>query len=146
MKKVLLSLFVFVASLVLADDADIHEFRGKHFLASYLGCDKEAINDEEKLMEMMIAAVEKSGAQILNYSSHVFPGHGVTMVILLSESHASIHTYPEHGACFVDLFTCGDRCSHIPFDKALQEYLKPVKSGQKVLVRHEEIEEHEPGL
>jgi S-adenosylmethionine decarboxylase len=147
MRKVFLSLFVLLAPFTLrGNDDEMHEFRGKHFLASYLECDKEALCDEQRLMQVMLNAVGKSGAQILNYSSHVFPGHGVTMVILLSESHASIHTYPEYGACFVDLFTCGNRCSHIPFDEALKEYLKPEEVNQKVLVRHTDIEEHVPGF
>ena len=151
MKKGLLAFFILAISafsipLSGVDSDDVHEFRGKHFIASYSECDKDAINNEDILMQVMIAAVEKCGAQILNYSSHVFPGHGVTMVILLSESHASIHTYPEYGACFVDLFTCGNRCSNVPFDEALQAYLKPKTMNQKVLVRHEGIEENESGL
>jgi S-adenosylmethionine decarboxylase len=142
------AIFVFIGVVFSATltAEDVHEFRGKHFLASYTECDADAINNEEMLMQIMLDAVEKSGAQILNYSSHVFPGHGVTMVILLSESHASIHTYPEYGACFVDLFTCGNRCSHIPFDEALQKYLKPKKVTEQVLVRDEEIIKHASGL
>ncbi len=120
---------------------DLHEFRGQHFLASYLECDKELMGDAEQMMQMMLEAVRKSGAQILDYSSYVFPGNGVTMVILLSESHASIHTYPEFGACFVDLFTCGTKCSHLPFDEAMQDYLKPQKVNQKLFVRDNGIEE-----
>jgi S-adenosylmethionine decarboxylase len=63
------------------------------------------------------------------------------MTILLSESHASIHTYPEHGKCFVDLFTCGDKCDHNVFNEVMQEYLKPRKVAEIVLVRDDEIKE-----
>lgn len=140
MKKWVIFYLALFASVSLT--AEDYEFRGKHFIASYLKCDQGALEDENRLMEVMINAVEKSGAQILNYSSHIFPGHGVTMVILLSESHASIHTYPEHGACFVDLFTCGSRCSHVAFDEALKNYLNPEHTCEKVLVRDELVEEH----
>jgi S-adenosylmethionine decarboxylase len=63
------------------------------------------------------------------------------MTILLSESHASIHTYPEHGKCFVDLFTCGDSCSNHIFNEELQKYLKPKKVAAMVLIRDDNITE-----
>jgi len=116
-----------------------YEFRGKHFLASYCGCDHEAISNIEKLKEAMFFAVRTSGATILESAEHVFPPDGLTMVILLSESHASIHTYPEYNSCFVDLFTCGEKCSSEKFDKAMREYLKPANVKQTVLMRNEEI-------
>ncbi len=132
-------LLVFTFYLISGFGEENHEFRGKHFLASYLACDPGSIENEEKLQEVMLEAVRRSGAQILDYKAHVFPGHGLTMVIMLSESHASIHTYPEYGACFVDLFTCGDRCSHIFFDEALRAYLKPVRVNEKLLIRDHDI-------
>jgi S-adenosylmethionine decarboxylase len=46
---------------------------------------------------------------VLQIVSKRFEPQGVTVLALLSESHASIHTYPEVGAMFVDVFTCGDR-------------------------------------
>jgi len=81
------------------------------------------------------SAVEASGATLLNYVKHTFPQGGVTLLLLLAESHASIHTYPEHGACFVDLFTCGRSCSGEEFSKVLQTYLKPKTVHSQVLVR-----------
>ncbi|MBI2940269.1 MAG: adenosylmethionine decarboxylase, partial [Chloroflexi bacterium] len=37
-----------------------------------------------------------------------FEPHGVTVVVIIAESHLSIHTWPEHGYAAVDVFTCGD--------------------------------------
>ena len=119
-----------------------YQFLGKHFIASYAGCDAKAIQNVEGLIEAMREGVRKSGAQILDESSYVFQGNGFTMVLLLSESHASIHTYPEHNACFVDLFTCGDHCLYDPFDNALRDYLKPTAATSKILIRNEAITEH----
>jgi S-adenosylmethionine decarboxylase proenzyme len=126
--------------------ADSHEessyqFRGIHFLASYCDCDIAALSDVESLAAAMSNAVEKCGATVLEKSSWVFPPNGLTMVFLLSESHASIHTYPEHGACFVDLFTCGDKCSAEKFDEAMRAYLKPQTVNQRTLIRDEGISE-----
>lgn len=117
-----------------------YAFQGTHFVASYLDCDEEAISNPEKLLKAMDLAVESSGAQILDTSSYLFEPDGLTVVYLLSESHASIHTYPEHKACFVDLFTCGSHCSHKEFDAALRKFLQPKKAEAKVLIRDEKIE------
>jgi S-adenosylmethionine decarboxylase len=137
------SLFVFICLFGFAfGTEEVHEFKGKHLIASYGDCNIEALTDVEALEKIMLQAVTDCGATVLDSIKYVFPGNGMTMVIMLSESHASIHTYPEHGACFVDLFTCGDRCSHDKFNEALCAYLKPTEVNQKVLVRHQYIEDH----
>lgn len=143
-----LSIFCFFSSSLFASDhpedniAEVYHFKGVHFLASYCDCDQEALTNLEALQQAMLEAVEQCGATILNESHYVFPPHGLTMVILLSESHASIHTYPEHGACFVDLFTCGEKCSAEKFDAALREYLKPKNVSERTFVRKQDI--HDP--
>ena len=133
-------LFCVIFSSVFAEE-EIYHFKGIHFLASYSDCDKEALTDVENLVEAMKSAVGVSGATILSESSWVFPPDGLTMVLLLSESHASIHTYPEHGSCFVDLFTCGDNCSSAKFDAALQAYLKPKTICKRLFVRDRDIQD-----
>ncbi len=121
--------------------ADDYSFKGKHFVASYLECDLRALCNLSGLIDAMSRAVCASGATILDEASTVFPPHGLTLVYLLSESHASLHTYPEHGSCFVDLFTCGDSCSSEPFDQILREYLQPKHVNAKLFLRAETIEE-----
>ena len=140
-KTFILFCLLFSAALA-ADTVDpTYQFRGVHFIASYCDCDRKALTDLEKLVDAMKDAVNKSGATVLEVSRWTFPPNGLTMVFLLSESHASIHTYPEHGACFVDLFTCGERCSSEQFDIALREYLKPTAVHVRTLVRNQEIQE-----
>lgn len=148
MKTVLFGFFVlfFPCFASLSADEEVHEFRGKHLVAQYLDCDAEALSDEHALMDVMLAAVQKCGAQVLGSIHHVFPGHGLTMTIMLSESHASIHTYPEHGKCFVDLFTCGDSCNNHIFNEALKEHLKPKNVAAKVLLRDDAITEFKNDL
>src|SRR3990167_2548301 len=121
MKKLFILLVLYV---ILHASEKEYLFLGKPFIANYSECDPEALKNAHRLVEVMREGVNESGAQILNESSYFFPGDGLTMAILLSESHASIHTYPEHNACFVDLFTCGDHCHYEPFDRVLREYLK----------------------
>lgn len=116
-------------------------FRGKHFIASYLDCDLRQLSNLEGLIQAMDRAVDDSGATVLDKTSYVFPPNGLTLVYLLSESHASLHTYPEHGACFIDLFTCGDVCSSERFHQAVVEYLKPKQVSARLFLRHNTVEE-----
>lgn len=142
-RKLVVFVCLILTSVLTAENQtdDSYQFRGVHFLVSYCDCDLEALGDVEKLSAAMNSAVELCGATILESSSWVFPPNGLTMVFLLSESHASIHTYPEHGACFVDLFTCGEKCSAEKFDAAMRAYLKPKVVSKRTMIRNEEIQE-----
>ena len=138
MRQFFLAISVLACSLFAEEE---HRFAGKHFIASYLDCDLKAIGDLDGMIEAMDDAVRASGAAILNKTPHVFPPNGLTIVYLLSESHASLHTYPEYGACFVDLFTCGDHCTSETFDAALRAYLRPKEVNARLFIRHEGVEE-----
>ena len=130
--SVILLLCVLGASL---SGQDVYQFYGRHLLAQYYDCDHDAMCDRTQLAEAMKKAALASGAKLLSAEDYRFEGDGYTMVLLLSESHASIHTYPEQNACFVDLFTCGQRCSAEKFDAALREYLKPKQIESRILIR-----------
>ena len=112
-----------------------YNFVGTHFMASYKECDHDALVNLPKLKEALIAASKASGATILKTADYTFEPDGLTMVVLLSESHASIHTYPEFNAVFVDLFTCGHNCSAKAFDEVLRGYLAPKKVSKGVFER-----------
>lgn len=114
-----------------------YEFCGKHLIASYMSCNLERLSDHRGLDKAMREAIEASGATILEASTQVFPGAGLTSVYLLSESHASIHTYPEHSACFIDIFTCGFTCDPHKFDSVLSDYLQAGKVSRRILIRGE---------
>jgi S-adenosylmethionine decarboxylase proenzyme len=133
------SLYALFCFISLHGEEAIYEFTGHHLLASYLDCDREALINIKNLEKAMNEGAQASGATILSSVKHVFPPDGFTMVILLSESHASIHTYPEHGACFVDFFTCGHSCDASKFDQVLIDYLKPQKMSRQLFQRDHEI-------
>jgi len=117
-----------------AQDAT-YEFTGKHFLTSYVHCKPCALMDCVQLRKVMVQAAQEAGAQVLDVLEYQFEGGGYTLVLLLAESHASIHTYPEVSACFVDFFTCGDRCSVELFDQRLSAYLQADKQNQQLILR-----------
>ncbi len=117
-----------------------YQFKGKHFIASYLECDEDALGNVDALRAALKEAANASGATILDGVDFSFTPQGFTMALLLSESHATIHTYPEHRACFVDLFTCGDHCSAKRFDAIMRGYLKPGKVNSCEMQRSEHLE------
>ncbi|BAI80441.1 adenosylmethionine decarboxylase [Deferribacter desulfuricans SSM1] len=81
---------------------------GKHILVEFYGCDKDVLNNSKLLDKEMQYAAEISGATIINSTFHTFSPYGVSGVVVIAESHLTIHTWPEYGYAAVDLFTCGD--------------------------------------
>lgn len=80
---------------------------GRHLLVELHECDKEALNDLASLRKLMIDAAVASGAVVLGDSFHRFSPQGVSGVVIIAESHLSVHTWPEYGYAAVDVFTCG---------------------------------------
>ena len=83
----------------------IHQ--SKHFLLELYRCDFDKLNDESFLRCTLTNASKLAHAKVLNLVSYKFEPHGVTAIALLSESHLSIHTWPESYYSAVDIFTCG---------------------------------------
>ena len=81
--------------------------RGTHLLVECRGCSPAVLNDPERLERALREAAERIGASVVSAAFHAFAPHGVTGMLLLEESHLSIHTWPEHGYAAIDLFTCG---------------------------------------
>jgi len=80
---------------------------GKHLLLELQDCNREVLNDLGFLRSAMLEAAEECGAVVLGDSFHPFSPQGVSGVVVIAESHLSIHTWPEYGYAAVDVFTCG---------------------------------------
>ena len=81
---------------------------GTHLLADLSGIAPERLRDGAALEQLLRGAAIAAGAQVLHSHFHSFgAGMGVTGVVLLAESHISIHTWPECGFAAVDIFMCG---------------------------------------
>jgi len=81
---------------------------GKHLLLELKDCNEEALNDLGFLRSTLVEAAKDCGATVLGESFHPFNPHGVSGVVIIAESHLSVHTWPEYGYAAVDIFTCGD--------------------------------------
>ena len=80
---------------------------GTHLLLDLRRCDADLLDDANYIQESLTLAAETAGATVLSARFHKFSPMGVTGVVLISESHLCIHTWPERGFAAVDIFTCG---------------------------------------
>ena len=81
--------------------------------------DAKILKKSKRALKAMVLACEQSGAVVLADHVHKFPGDGYTFVLALSESHASVHTWPENGIMTVDIFMCG-KCDS---EKAMKAFI-----------------------
>ena len=102
------------------------EALGQHLLVELYDCNPSRINDAGAVEEALVEAVERSGAQIVQPFFHQFSPHGISGVVVIAESHFTIHTWPEYGYCAVDIFTCGDR---IRSEEAVQHLRRALEAG-----------------
>lgn len=84
------------------------EHLGRHILAEFYNCDSEILNDHKLIEKYMIEAAEVAKATVVTSNFHMFNPWGVSGVVVIQESHLTIHTWPEYGYASIDLFTCGD--------------------------------------
>ena len=74
-----------------------------------IGCEALASIGRERITAAFVTALERAGATIVQELSHAFPGTGLTCVLVLRESHAILHTWPETGTVNIDIFSCSSR-------------------------------------
>ncbi len=81
---------------------------GRHLIIELFDCDRKIISDLNTVEDLILEAVRISGATIVESFFHLFPPNGVSGIVVVAESHFSIHTWPEYNYSAVDIFTCGD--------------------------------------
>lgn len=94
---------------------------GKHYLLNLYYCSLSLLDNEFFLCDLLENAAAACGAQVIQTISHHFEPQGVTAICLLSESHISIHTWPEREEAAVDVFTCGDSNPIIACDIIIEQ-------------------------
>ena len=80
---------------------------GRHVLAELTGCAPSVLNDAGALESTFRDCAARGGATIVSSHFHRFSPQGVSGVVVIAESHVTVHTWPEHGYAAVDVFTCG---------------------------------------
>jgi S-adenosylmethionine decarboxylase len=73
------------------------------------GCTDLVGREPGEITASFSATLRRAGATVVHEVSHAFPQAGVTCVLILSESHAVLHTWPETGTVNLDIFSCSTR-------------------------------------
>lgn len=112
-----------------------HRPAGTHLLADFYGVDATQLVSCEAIDGLLRAGAAAAGARILHSHFHSFgDAMGVTGVVLLAESHISIHTWPEFGFAAADIFMCGEAQPKLALE-VIQNALGPASSIVQTIAR-----------
>jgi S-adenosylmethionine decarboxylase len=117
--------------------------RGDEWIVEAFGCNAERLADRATLVHLLERMVQELDLRPIGAGQwHVFPAPaGITGMLLLAESHLTVHTFPEHRSLCLNLFCCTPRATW-PFAERLEEML----GAERVTVRHLERAYGAPAL
>lgn len=81
---------------------------GRQLTIEYYECGAKALLDRDRVEKALLKAADDSGANIISSSFHKFEPQGISGVVIIAESHFTVHAWPEHDYAAVDIFTCGN--------------------------------------
>ena len=121
------------------------DIKGQHFVIDAFECDVNLLDQADLLKELLTKAVDDLEMEILSTYFHSFTPQGVTGVIVISTSHISIHTWPEHGYAALDLYTCGEQ-EIWPILRELLVKMKATHASVYEIARGADVNNHPPIL
>ncbi|MDI3316347.1 MAG: adenosylmethionine decarboxylase [Bacillota bacterium] len=128
-------------------DGVFHDTVGHHVLLDVWGVPFETLNDLDGMRSLLREAARISGATVVEETFHRFPVQGLSGVLVLAESHISVHTTPEHSYASFDVFTCGENMRPLEAARFLIEALPATRYYMREFVRGTEdgiVEAQEP--
>jgi S-adenosylmethionine decarboxylase len=82
---------------------------GEHMLLEYYGCDPAKLAQSDAIKDLIVNAVRAAHGTVVTNVFHNFSPYGVSGVVVIAESHVTVHTWPEHACAAVDIFSCSAR-------------------------------------
>ena len=113
---------------------------GEHYICDLSNCNRDLLLDPERVSALFSRAVKESGLTVVDEGFYKFSPHGFTCFLLLAESHASLHAWPEYGYCAIDLFTCAIGKNLIPLIQEIKSALGADNFSIRKLDREAEVE------
>ena len=113
---------------------------GEHFIFDLSDCNHEILMDSERAYSLFAQAVRESGLTVVDEGFYKFSPHGFTCFFFFSESHASLHAWPEYDYCAIDLFTCAIGKDMIPLIQRIKEAFGANNFSLRKIDREAEVE------
>jgi len=108
------------------------QISGKHMIIDLKEIKNQVlIHDLEKIKSLLDDICEKYEFSILNKSEHVFQPEGLSILYLLSESHLSVHTFPERKYIAIDLYTCRDYKDNTVYNEIYDSLVKSFQAKKE---------------
>jgi len=101
---------------------------GQHFIVELYGCSPKSISDSVSVQSVLLKSAEIAKANIVLYDFQQLKNQGVSGAIVISESHFSVHTWPQKGYASLDIFTCGETMN----EEAAINHIKESFQSQKM--------------
>jgi S-adenosylmethionine decarboxylase len=114
---------------------------GEHIICDFSHCNRDLLYDPDRARLAFSRAVRASGLTVLEETFHAFAPHGFSCLLLLAESHASLHAWPEHGYVAIDLFTCNLEIDLAPLIQELQAAFE-AQASQVMKINRLALAEH----
>jgi S-adenosylmethionine decarboxylase len=113
---------------------------GDHLIVDLSGCDPVLLLNPERSRDLFFNAVKGSGLTVVSEGFYRFSPHGFTCFLLLAESHASLHAWPEYGYLAIDLFTCNLGRDLNPLLCKIQEAFRATHISVRTITRTAQVE------
>lgn len=98
---------------------------GYHYVVEASGCDPEVLKDPNRIREIFLEAAKVGNMEVKASYFFRFSPTGVSGVVIVAESHISVHTWPEEGYAALDVYTCGEKADP---EKAVDYILEKFKA------------------
>ncbi len=108
---------------------------GMHIIMELYGCPAELIAHVPSVKHIFDEIIRRANINRISEAYHQFKPQGVTGIVLLEESHISVHTWPEFGYVAMDIYTCGSEEKAIKAAKIAEKLFMPEKVLKKELIR-----------
>jgi S-adenosylmethionine decarboxylase proenzyme len=113
---------------------------GEHFIFDLSNCNHEILMDSERAYSLFAQVVRESGLTVVDEGFYTFSPYGFTCFLLLAESHASLHAWPEYDYCAIDLFTCAIGKDMMPLIQRIKEAFGADNFALRKIDREAEVE------
>jgi len=100
---------------------------GRHLVVEMYGVQSTLLHDLSLAKRVLRESIEACKATFMGEHYTVFAAGGISGIVVIAESHISIHTWPEHGYAAVDIFTCGDQVDPWSAYEVFIKYYSPSK-------------------